>query len=233
MASTTTDAGKPNVPEITLYYLRNSRSQRLLFMLEEMHVPYEIEIFERESTQLAPASLKDVHPLGKAPIVRIGDKVLAESGFIVDYLVEHYAPQFKPKGEQNLIDYGYFMHFAEGSMMPPLLMKLVFSNINQKSPFFIKPIAGMITGQVDKNYIQPNLDTDFRFIESHLKEKSFFAGEEISGADFMMSFPLEAAAGRGGLTKAKYPNIHAWLDRIHARPAYKAAVEKGGRYNVL
>jgi len=219
---------------IILYYLENSRSQRILWLLEEMGTPYEVEIYKRRPDGLADSKLKDIHPLGKSPVIRANGRVLAESGFITEYLVNNFAPSLRPTGEQDLFDYGYYMHFAEGTMMTPLLVKLIFGMIVTGSPFFIRPISSRISASINDLYIMPNLSADFSMIESHLKTKAFFAGASLSGADIMMSFPLEMAVSRAGLTKRKYPAIHQWLERIHARPAYKRALEKGGgNYDIL
>lgn len=218
---------------ITLHHLNNSRSQRILWLLEELNVPYEIKKYERDhKTMLAPPELKKVHPLGKSPVITDGDHVIAESGAIIEYLVNKYGQgKWKPASEKDLIRYTYWLHFAEGSAMPPLLLSLIFSKIESSAPFMIKPIAKAIAGQVRKLFINPNLKNNFDFMESELNRSTWFAGEEISGADIQMSFPVEAAQARRVLDN--HPKLKAYLSAIHARPAYKSALEKGGKYDIL
>lgn len=219
---------------ITVHHLNNSRSQRILWMLEELEVPYDVKRYEREATMQAPAALKAVHPLGKSPVITDGDKVLAESGAIVEYLAETYgAGKFAPPpATPERLRYTYFMHYAEGSMMPPLLMKLVFNRMPQRVPFFMKPVAKAIAGAAERTMIGPQLKSHLSFLESELASREWFAGTAFTAADIQMSFPLEAAAARGGLDAA-YPKLLAFLDRIHARPAYKRAIERGGPYALL
>jgi glutathione S-transferase len=220
---------------ITVHHLNNSRSQRILWMLEELGVPYEIKRYERDpATMLAPASLKAVHPLGKSPVITDGDKVLAESGAILEYLVDTYGNgRFRPQaGIAERRDYNYFLHFAEGSMMPPLLIKLIFARMPARVPFFMRPAARAIANAGEKQLVTPNLTAQFGFLEQTLAKQDWFAGAEFSAADVQMSFPLEAAATRAGLD-SRYPKLLAFLDRIHARPAYKRAIERGGAYALL
>ena len=220
---------------ITVHHLNNSRSQRILWLLEELEQAYEIKKYERDpETMRAPASLRDVHPLGKAPIVTDGDVTLAESGAITEYLVDTYGASMKPAaGSTEHRRYVYWLHFAEGSAMPPLLVKLVVDQIAKaKMPFFAKPIAKSIVSRLNDGFVQPEIDTIFGFIESELDDRDWFAGNTFSAADIQMSFPLEAAASRGGIGKA-YPNIQAWLERIHNRPAYVRALERGGEYGIV
>lgn len=220
---------------ITVHHLNNSRSQRILWLLEELEQDYDIKKYERDpDTMRAPASLRAVHPLGKAPIVTDGDISLAESGAIAEYLVDTYGPALKPEaGSAAHRRYVYWLHFAEGSAMPPLLVKLVVDQIAKaKMPFFAKPIAKSIVTRLNDGFVQPEIDTIFGFIESELDGRHWFAGDTFSAADIQMSFPLEAAASRGGIGKA-YPNIQAWLERIHNRPAYQRALERGGEYGIV
>lgn len=220
---------------ITVYHLNNSRSQRILWLLEELEQDYDIKKYERDpDTMRAPASLRAVHPLGKAPIVTDGDISLAESGAITEYLVDTYGPALKPEpGSEAHRRYVYWLHFAEGSAMPPLLVKLVVDQIGKaKMPFFAKPIAKSIVTRLNGGFVQPEIDTIFGFIESELNGRDWFTGDTFSAADIQMSFPLEAAASRGGIGKA-YPNIQAWLERIHNRPAYQRALERGGEYGIV
>ena len=220
---------------ITVHHLNNSRSQRVLWLLEELGLPYEVKRYERDAkTSLAPPELRQVHPLGKSPVITDDGRVVAESGAIVEYLVDRYGNgRFKPTGEQDLLNYRYYLHFAEGSAMPPLLMKLVFNKIKRSPmPFFVKPIARGIADKVLASFVQPNIDAQLRFLEGELAQRPWFAGAEFSAADVQMSFPLEAAAARGGSMDA-YPRLQDFLARIHARPAYRRALERGGPYDLL
>jgi len=219
---------------IIVHHLNNSRSQRVLWLLEEFGVDYEVKRYERDKeTMLAPASLSAVHPLGKSPVISDGGAVLAESGAIVEYLVERYGGGrlIPPAGTPERLRYTYWLHYAEGSAMPPLLLKLVFDRIKEAPmPFFVKPIARRIAGTAMAAFIGPNIVRHFDFIENELGKSTWFAGEELTAADIQMSFPLEAAAVRGDVTKTR-PRLRAFLDRIHARPAYKKALERGGAYD--
>ena len=216
---------------ITVHHLENSRSQRVLWLLEELGLPYEIKKYERDAkTMLAPPELQQVHPLGKSPVITDAGLVVAESGAIVEYLVERYGVgRFAPApGTPQRLAYRYWMHFAEGSAMPPLLLKLIFGRIPQSPmPFFAKPIARGICTQVLQRLVEPNLKRQLDFMEAELGKSEWFAGDAFSAADIQMSFPLEAAAQRAGLDASR-PNLMAFLKRIHARPAYRAALERGG-----
>ena len=220
---------------ITVHHLNNSRSQRVLWLLEEIGQDYEIRKYMRDpDTMRAPAELRQVHPLGKAPVISDEDIVVAESGAIVEYLVDTYAPELRPDaGTAARRDYVYWLHFAEGTAMPPLLIKLLVTQIrNAKAPFFVKPIARSIADRLDKSFVGPELERLFAFIEETLSGRDWFAGKAFSAADVQMSFPLEAAAARGGLDR-RYKAAHAWLERIHARPAYQRALERGGEYGIV
>ena len=220
---------------ITVHHLNNSRSQRILWLLEELGQEYEIKKYERDAqTMRAPASLRAVHPLGKAPIVTDGDVTLAESGAITEYLVDRYGPDLKPEaGSEAQRRYTYWLHFAEGSAMPPLLVKLVVDQIAKaKMPFFAKPIAKSIVTRLNGGFVQPEIDSIFGFVDAELSGRDWFAGDTFSAADIQMSFPLEAAAARGGIGQT-YPSIQAWLDRIHSRAAYARALERGGEYGIV
>mgnify|MGYP002136985502 CR=1 FL=1 len=220
---------------ITVHHLNNSRSQRVLWLLEELGLPYEIRHYQRDAkTSLAPPALRQVHPLGKSPVITDGGLTVAESGAILEYLVDTYGQgRLKPTGTQDLLHYRYYLHFAEGSAMPPLLMKLIFNKIKRAPmPFFVKPIARGIADKVLGSFVQPNIDAQLQFLESELAARPWFAGAEMSAADVQMSFPLEAAAARGGAIDA-YPKIQAFLARIHARPAYQKALERGGPYSLM
>lgn len=220
---------------ITVHHLNNSRSQRILWLLEELALPYEIVRYERDPvTMLAPAALRAVHPLGKSPVITDGDKTIAESGAIIEYLLEK-AGQEKlvpPAGSDERLRFRFWLHFAEGSAMPPLLLSLVFAKVEAAPvPFFLKPVTRMIAQRVRSTLIEPNLRSQLAYMESELARSAWFAGEEFTAADIQMSFPVEAAAARGALTDS-HAHLRAWLERIHARPAWKRALEKGGPYGI-
>jgi len=221
---------------IVLHHLDNSRSQRVLWLLEELALPYELRLYKRDpQTMLAPPALRQVHPLGKSPVISDGEVTVAESGAIVEYLLDsHGNGRLRPPpGTPERRRFTYWLHFAEGSAMPPLLLKLVFDRIRgAKMPFFAKPIAKGIADKVTASFIAPNLEAQLRFMESELATRPWFAGDEFSAADVQMSFALEAAAARGGLD-ARYPQLQGWLQRIHARPAYQRALDKGGPFRLL
>ena len=219
---------------ILLHHLNNSRSQRVLWLLEELGVPYEIKRYQRDArTMLAPPELRAVHPLGKSPVITDGPATLAESGAIVDYLASRYGGGkfVPPEGTPEKLRYAYWMHFAEGSAMPPLLLKLLFDRI-ERAPLLVRPIARAIAKQAKSTFIQPNIDRNLDFMEVELGKSEWFAGDRFSAADVQMSFPLEASAARGGLTQSR-PRLWSFLERIHARPAYQRALEKGGKYELL
>jgi glutathione S-transferase len=221
---------------IVVHHLNNSRSQRVLWLLEELGLEYEIRRYERDpKTMLAPVSLRAVHPLGKSPVLTDGPLTLAESGAIIEYLVERYGNgRFAPApGTPERMRYTYWLHYAEGSAMSPLLMKLVFDRIaSGPAPFFVKPIAKGISNRVLTTFVKPQIDLHLDFMEAELAKSRWFAGNEFSAADVQLSFPLEAATVRAGLD-ARRPKLVAFLDRIHARPAYQRALERGGDYALL
>ena len=221
---------------IVVHHLNNSRSQRVLWLLEELGLAYEVKRYERDrKTMLAPPELRQVHPLGKSPVIADGDLTLAESGAIVEYLVGRYGDgRLVPApGTAERLRYTYWMHFAEGTAMPPLLLKLVFDRIEKApAPFFVRPIARAIAGRAKSTFIQPNIDRNLDYMESELGKTGWFAGNDFTAADIQMSFPLEAAAVRGGLGSSR-PKLMAFLERIHARPAYTRALETGGKYELL
>ncbi|MBC7597505.1 MAG: glutathione S-transferase [Polaromonas sp.] len=220
---------------ITVHHLNNSRSQRILWLLEELGLNYEVKRYQRDAkTMLAPPSLRKVHPLGKSPVITDGDLTLAESGAIVDYLIERYgAGRLTPAaGTPEKLRYTYWLHYAEGSVMPPLLLKLVFDKIETAPmPFFVRPIAKAISGKAKSSFIEPQIKQHLDYLEGELSKGDWFAGNEFSGADIQLSFPLEAAAARGGLDTSR-PRLMDFLKRIHARPAYQRAVERGGEYAI-
>jgi glutathione S-transferase len=219
---------------IIVHHLNNSRSQRILWMLEELGVPYEVKRYEREPSMQAPASLRAVHPLGKSPVITDGDRTLAESGAILEYLVDTYGNgRFRPAtGTPDKINYTYFLHYAEGSLMPLLLMKLIFSRIPSRLPFFMKPVGRAIAKGANTTLLDPQIGSHFMFLESELGKREWFAGADFTAADIQMSFPLEAAAARAPMVR-QMPKLSAFLDRIHARPAYQRALEKGGAYELM
>ena len=206
---------------IVVHHLENSRSQRVLWMLEELGLPYQVKRYERnKTTMLAPPELRRVHPLGKSPVIvdsDDGDRVIAETGAIVDYLVGKADGRLGPPAHRDAaLRYDFWMHYAEGSLMPPLLVKLILGRV----PLF---------GKLAQKRIQPMIDVHLDYVESQLAERPWFAGDALTGADVMMSFPLEAARSRGGLGLSR-PATIAWLDKVHARPAYARALKAGGPY---
>lgn len=209
---------------ITVHHLENSRSQRILWLLEELKLPYEVHRYARDqATMLGPPALKAIHPLGKSPVIsddEAGDGqglVIAETGAIVEYLVDKADGRLgAPAHRESALRYRYFLHYAEGSLMPPLLIKLVLGRV----PLF---------GKAGQRKVQPMIDVHLDYVEAHLADHEWFAGETFTAADVMMSFPLEAARGRAGLNSSR-PASLAWLAKIHARPAYQAALAKGGLY---
>ena len=222
---------------ITVHHLETSRSQRVLWLLEELGLPYEIKRYKRDpKTRLAPAALKAVHPLGKSPVITDGDETIAESGAILEYIAERYGAQAQGElaqlqpalGSKTYRQSRFWMHYAEGSLMNWLVMKLVFMSIpTQPMPFFVRPIARAICAKVQAKLIDPNLATALAFIEDHLGRNAWFAGDAMSIADFQMSFAVEAALARSANT-AQYAKLAAYRDRIVARPAYQRAIAKGG-----
>jgi len=220
---------------IIVHHLNNSRSQRVLWLLEELGLDYDIRRYRRDpKTMLAPASLRQVHPLGKSPVITDGEATLAESGAIVEYLVGRYGNgRLVPAQPDQRLRYTYWLHYAEGSAMPPLLLKLVFDRIERAPmPFFARPIARTIAARAKETFILPQIRQHLDYMESEVGRSGWFAGDEFSAADIQMSFPLEAAAARAGLDASR-PNLAGFLERIHARPAYRRALERGGEYGLL
>jgi len=220
---------------IIVHHLNNSRSQRLLWLLEELGVLYDIKRYERDPrTMLAPAELRKVHPLGKSPVITDGEVTLAESGAIMEYVVEKYGRgRLMPKpGSAEKLRYTYWMHFAEGSAMPPLVMKLVLGRMAKGAPFFVRPIARAIARRVQEGFVEPNINRQLDYMESELNRSTWFAGNEFTAADIQMSFPIEAATARAGLDASR-PKLMEFLARIHAREAYRAALERGGEFKLL
>lgn len=221
---------------IRVHHLENSRSQRVLWLLEELGQRYEVVRYARDpKTMLAPPGLRRVHPLGKSPVVEIDGTVLAESGAIVESLLERFdtahalspPPADRAARDRHL----YWMHYAEGSAMPPLLLSLVFRRIRgAPMPFFAKPVARGIADKAMSGFVGPQLATQYGHVERALGESPWFAGDAFGAADIQMSYPLEAVAVRA--PDLAGPNIRRWLDAIHARPAYARAIASGGPFDI-
>lgn len=223
---------------ITLHHLENSRSQRIIWLLEELGVEYKVIRYERDKkTNLAPRELEKIHPSGKSPVI-VDDTsgkplTIAETGAMVEYLVEQYGNgKFKPVDDQALLDYRYWLHAAEGSYAPLMVMKLIFNKLQGPPvPRLIRPITKAIAGQVGKSYIDPSLEKLMRNADTHIATQTWFAGDELSGADIMMSFVAEGANARLNL-QHDFPNMYAFMQRIHARPGYIKALAVGGPYEL-
>jgi glutathione S-transferase len=222
---------------IVVHHLNNSRSQRVLWLLEELGIPYEVKRYERDrKTMLAPPELREVHPLGKSPVVTDGGNTLAETGAVVEYLLERHGQGrlVPPAGTPERLRFTYWLHYAEGSAMPPLLLKLVVDRVEgAKMPFFARPIARAIAGRLRDGFVGPQLETHLSYMDGQLAKSPWFAGDEFTAADIQMSFPVEVAVSRAGLTERTRPHLWAFLRRIHERPAYKRAVERGGAYDIV
>jgi len=219
------------VPSITLYWLNESRADRILFLLEELEVPYVIEKFERGSDKLAPTALKKIHPLGKSPVIKDGNKVVAESGFIIDYMIDKYGKykHLKPVNEDDLFHYNYYLHYIEGTLMPILVMKFVFLNLQKQAPWIVKPIVNGICNKIDTLYLGPNTKTHLDFLEGELAQRTWLAGEQFSGADIQASFALEMLLQRSNYQPRDKPNLTRYINAMRERPAYKRALEKVGK----
>jgi len=220
---------------IIVHHLNNSRSQRVLWALEELGLEYEVRRYQRDpQTLLAPPELRAVHPLGKSPVIVDGGITLAESGAILEHLVERYGEgRLRPAaGTPERLRYTYWMHYAEGSAMPPLLLKLVFDRIESgPMPFFVRPVARGIAQRVKAAFVQPQIDLQLDYMESELGKHPWFAGEGFTAADIQMSFPIKAAAARGGLDERR-PRLMDFLERIQSRSAFRRASARGGPYEV-
>jgi glutathione S-transferase len=220
---------------VIVHHLNNSRSQRLLWLLEELGVLYDIKHYQRDPrTMLAPPELRQVHALGKSPVITDGEVTLAESGAIMEYVLEKYGRgRLVPKpASPEKLRYTFWMHFAEGSAMPPLVMKLVLGRMAKGVPFLIRPIARAIVSRVQEGFVQPNISRQLDYMEAELNRSTWFAGNEFTAADIQMSFPVEAATARAGLDASR-PKLMEFLHRIQAREAYRAALERGGEYKLL
>lgn len=217
---------------IVVHHLEDSRSQRVLWLLEELGIAYEVKRYNRDPvTSLAPPELYAVHPLGKSPVISDGDITVAETGAIFEYLLDTYDKdgRLKPaRGSQAGRDYTYWLHYAEGSAMTNLLLKLVFSRLPERAPLLMRPIVRRVSASAEESFIDPRVAEHANWWNTALERSGYFAGDDLTAADIMMSFPLEAAATRADLSAL--PNIPAFLKRIHARPAYQTALEKGGPY---
>lgn len=221
---------------ITLHHLENSRSQRVLWLLEELGLQYRVKRYSRDpATKLAPASLRKVHPLGKSPVITDGELTVAESGAIIEYLVGRYGTgsELRPaEGSPQRLRYSYWLHYAEGSAMPPLLLGLIFRKMPEAPmPFFVRPVVRGIAAKVQQSYIQPQLALHFDYMEAELGRFEWFAGPAFTAADIQMSFPVEAA-GATGLLGDDRPRLQAFLERVVSRPAYQRALKKGGPYQL-
>lgn len=215
---------------ITLHLLENSRAQRVAWLLEEMGTAYEVVSYARDrGTLLAPAALREIHPLGKSPVITDGDTTVAESGAIIDYLVRTYGDgRFVPDTDSpDYIQYQYWMHAAEGSLMPVLLMSLVTMRMRKKAPLLIRPFANMIAGELQKRYVAPNLKSLLAFMDDHLSRNEWFAGRELTGADIQMGYPLQAIESRVGFGPEQ-PHLAAYVEKIKQRPAYQRALKRTG-----
>jgi len=217
---------------IIVHHLNNSRSQRVLWLLEELGVPYEVKRYERDAkTMLAPVELRAIHPLGKSPVIADNGKIIAETGAIIDYLVEtHGQGRLIPAaGTAQRLRYTYWLHYAEGSAMTPLLLKLVFTALPTRAPALLRGLVKAIANGAQKGFIDPQVTAHIDYWDDELAKSPWFAGSDFTAADIMMSFPLEAAAARAGANGR--PRVKAFLERIHARPAYRQALERGGPYD--
>lgn len=233
--------------KITLYWLEKSRAQRVLWLLEELKLDYELKTYKRQNMQ-APEELKKVHPLGKSPLLSIESAatekpiILAESGVIIEYLIDHFGPHLVPKryedGRDNQVGgeteswlrYRYYMHFTEGSFMPLMVIGLLMKILRERSPFFIKPVTNMITGGFESAFLRPEVGRLLDFLESQIASSpnggGYLCGHELTGADIIMSFPLNAARGRAGLSKERHPKLWAYIERLEAVDSFKRSVQK-------
>ena len=212
---------------IVVHYLENSRAHRILWLLEELGLDYEVKLYRRDKNFRAPPELKKAHPLGKSPVIEDGDLRLAESGAIVEYLIAKAGASelLRTYGDPTYPAYLYFLHGAEGSDMPVMVNRLVFSSIKPRSPALLRPIAGKIADQLDQMMVAPMLPPMFDEWNDALSGTGWFAGE-FSAADIMMSYPVKAASARANAAEGR-PAVQAFVERIEARPAYQRALERG------
>lgn len=213
---------------LTVHHLNESRSHRVIFLLEELGVPYEIRNYSRDpKTMLAPASLKAIHPLGKSPVVTDGDEVLAETGHIIDTLIERHGGRMRPEaGTADRLLYGYYLQYAEGSLAPLMLLSLMFARLPKQIPFPLRPVATLISHGLGTQFLGPQLATHLSFLENELSSRPWFGGNDFSGADIIMSFAVQALRKTGRL--ADRPHLTDWLARLEARPAWARTLAKGG-----
>ncbi|ORY84970.1 glutathione S-transferase-like protein [Protomyces lactucae-debilis] len=219
-------ASQASKKPLVFHHLEDSRSQRILWLLEELKVPYELKEYKRIGGR-APKELTAVHPLGKSPVITDNGKTIAESGAIVDYIIKKYDTNktFAPQTEDEELQYNYWLHFAEGTTMTPLVLLLIFDTASKTVPFFVRPLVNGIFGAINKQYTFPECKKNFGFIEQTLQKQAFFAGDRITAADIQMSFPMEIC-DRAGVHEQAYPAIYAWRKKMGARPAYQAALQK-------
>ncbi len=217
---------------LTVHHLNNSRSQRVLWLLEELELPYDIKFYQRDpATRLAPPALRAVHPLGKSPVIVDDGVTVAETGAILEYLVEKSGGRLRPEaGTPERLRWTYWMHFAEGSLMAQLVLDLVLSSAPARAPEALREAAKAVAQGARQGYVGPNLKAMFDLVEDELERSRWFAGDAFSAADVMMSFPLEGAGARSGAFEGR-PKIKSFVERIQARPAYRAALAKGGPYD--
>lgn len=218
---------------ITVHHLNQSRSQRVLWALEELALPYQIVRYQREKNMMAPDALRKVHPLGKSPVLEDNGLILAESGAILEYLQETYDSEsrLKPQEPELKLNYRFWLHYAEGSLMPLLLMKLVFASLGKPPiPFGLRSLGKVLGKGVQKAYLNRQLETHARYLESWLTDHSWFAGDRLSMADIQMSYPVMALLSRGGISDL--PHLQAWQKKVDMRPAWQRAIQQGGPFEI-
>ncbi len=217
--------------ELVVHHLDHSRSTRVLWLLAELGVDYELKIHQRDANMRAPEAMRKLHPLGKSPIVVHGERVLAESGAVLEYLVDEFDAEHRLRPASDdpaYLDYRYWMHYAEGSLMSPLLVRLIMDKVRTAPlPFFIKPIAKGVAGKVEETFTRPELERHAAYLNDALAERPFFAGEQFSAADIQMIYGVEALVTRGRV-QTDVSRLSRWLDGCRARPAFQAALERGG-----
>ncbi|MCO4746088.1 MAG: glutathione S-transferase [Proteobacteria bacterium] len=214
---------------MVVHHLEYSRSTRILWLLEELGQSFELQVHKRDRNFRAPRELRDLHPLGKAPLVAVDGVVFAESGAIIEELLERFDDgTLRPEDADGRRLFRYWLHFAEGSLMAPLLVRLITSQLHgPKVPFLVRPVGRAVSKQIDAAYTTAELERLFAFVEAHLGEHAYFAGEQFSAADIQMSYGIEAGLERAGLSFPT-PNLRAWLERVRSRPAYDKAIALGG-----
>lgn len=211
---------------IIVHHLMHSRSLRALWLLEELGLDYELVSYERDEKFRAPASLEKAHPLGRAPVVEVDGLVLAESGAILEHFADR-EQRLRPTSPEGLREYRFFLHYAEGSAMPPLLVQLLVDRVRSAPmPILVKPIARRIADEIERNYSGPAVERHFGFVERTLSQRLYFAGNDFSAADIQMFYPVEAALRRGG---GNWPRLREWRKRVTERDAYQRAERRGGK----